>query len=38
MPSDVDWRCSVLLQRRRQGCLRRLSLEYFGRKLGSQLR
>jgi hypothetical protein len=30
MPSDVDWRCSVLLQQRRQGCLRRLSLEYFG--------
>jgi hypothetical protein len=32
MPSDVDWRRSVLLQWRRQGCLRRLSLEYFGLK------
>jgi hypothetical protein len=38
MPSDVDWRRSVLLRRRRQGCLRRLSLGCFGRKLGSQLR
>jgi hypothetical protein len=38
MLSDVDWRRSVLLHWRRQGCLRRLSLEYFGRKFGSQRR
>jgi hypothetical protein len=31
---DVDWRRSVVLQRRRQGCLRLLSLGCFGRRLG----
>jgi hypothetical protein len=37
MLSDVDWRCSVVLQRRRQGCLRLLSLGCFGRRLGFRL-
>jgi hypothetical protein len=36
MPSDVDWRRSVVLQGRRRGCLRLLSLGCFGRRLGFQ--
>jgi hypothetical protein len=34
MPSDVDWRCSVVLQWRRRGCLQLLSLRCFGQRLG----
>jgi hypothetical protein len=36
MPSDVDWRRSVVLLRCRRGCLRLLSLGCFGRRLGFQ--
>jgi hypothetical protein len=34
MPSDVDWRRSVVLQRCRRRCLQLLSLGCFGRRLG----
>jgi hypothetical protein len=38
MLSDMDWRRSVVLQQRRRGCLRLLSLRCFGRSLDFQLR
>jgi hypothetical protein len=34
MPSNADWRCSVVLRWGRRGCLRLLSLGCFGRRLG----
>jgi hypothetical protein len=33
MHSDVVWRCSAVLRRRRRRFLRLLSLGYFGRRL-----